>query len=293
MRFALLVPFLLFAVAASALTVATYNVENYTLADRMVDGVYRTGYPKPENAKIALRRAIAGFSPDVLALQEMGAPLFLAELRRDLRKEGIDYAHFALLEAADPDRHVAVLSRVPLRQVHRHVRVPVTMFGRPSVVKRGVLEVVLATDAGDVSVFVIHLKSRRTERPDDPEGTVQRAAEAEAVRELVLARFPDPQRGKFIVCGDWNDTRRSRAAAALQHKGNTIIGEIVRAYDSRGETWTHLFRSEDSYSRIDYILVSPALKPFVRGHARIHDGPGVREASDHRPVYVNLRVNSR
>jgi endonuclease/exonuclease/phosphatase family metal-dependent hydrolase len=290
MRVALLIWTLFAAVAAQALTVGTYNVENYTLADRMVDGVYRNAYPKPEKEKAALRRAIAGFAPDVLALQEMGSATYLAELRRDLKKEGVDYPHFALLEAADPDRHVAILSRVPLKAVHRHVRVPVTMFGRSSVVKRGVLEVVISTDAGECSIFVVHLKSRRTEREDDPEGTVQRAAEAEGVRELILARHPDSTRAKYLVCGDWNDHRRSRAVTALTKKGDREIGEIVRAYDSRGETWTHHFRGEDTYSRIDYLLVSPALKPFLRGNAKVFDGPGVREASDHRPVYLDLRL---
>jgi exonuclease III len=40
---------------------------------------------------------------------------------------------------------------------------------------------------------------------------------------------------------------------------------------------------------VDLIFVSPALRPQVReGRAQIFDGAGVREASDHRPVYVVL-----
>jgi endonuclease/exonuclease/phosphatase family metal-dependent hydrolase len=141
-------------------------------------------------------------------------------------------------------------------------------------------------------VFVAHLKSRRTERKDDPEGAAQRAAEAEGVRDTVLARFPDPTQAKFIVCGDWNDTRTSKPVRAMTKRGSTVVGEILRAYDSRGDTWTHAYRREDSYSRIDFLLVSPALQPFVtrKGTAVIHDGPGVREASDHRPVSVELKL---
>ena len=41
---------------AQALTVATYNVENYTIANRMVEGVYRQAYPKPEKERAALVR---------------------------------------------------------------------------------------------------------------------------------------------------------------------------------------------------------------------------------------------
>ena len=42
--------FLLFLAATlvQALTIATYNVENYLVADRMVEGVFRPAYPKPE-----------------------------------------------------------------------------------------------------------------------------------------------------------------------------------------------------------------------------------------------------
>lgn len=283
------------ATLAHALTVATYNVENYLVADRMVDGVFRQAYPKPEAEKKALREAIRAIAPDILAVQEMGTAPFLEELQRDLKAEGVDLPHAVVLDAADPDRHVAILSRLPFKTVQRHTQLPVKFLGQADVVKRGVLEVTLATSEGDLTVFVAHLKSRRTERPDDPEGVAQRSAEAEAVRDLVLARFPDPAQAKFIVCGDWNDTRNSKPVRAMTRRGDTVVGEILRASDSRGDTWTHAYRREDTYSRIDYLLVSPALKPFVsrKGTAAIHDGPGVREASDHRPVYARLDLTAR
>ena len=105
------------AARAETITVATYNVENYVAAGRMVDGAYRPAYPKPEAAKEAMRTVIRALRADVLALQEMGPGRYLEELRRDLRAEGLDYPHLALAEAADADRHVAVLSRLPFRRV--------------------------------------------------------------------------------------------------------------------------------------------------------------------------------
>lgn len=283
---------LLSAGLAQALTVATYNVENYTIADRMVDGVYRQAYPKPEKEKAALRSVIADIAPDILCVEEMGPPAFLDDFQKELKQVGQDFPFTALLEAADKDRHVAVLSKVPFREVRRHAAVPITYFGRKENVKRGVLEVVLATAEGECSVFVVHLKSKFTERKDDPESALQRALEAEAVRDLVLSRYPDPRKGRFIICGDWNDTRGTRPVKALQKRGDTEVGEILRATDSRGETWTHHYRKEDSYSRIDYLLVSPALKPLVgNGRATVWDGPGVADASDHRPVFLSLKLN--
>lgn len=277
--------------ASAALTVAAYNVENYTLADRMVDGVYRAAYPKPEKEKAALLQVITGMAPDILAIEEMGPQSYLDDFQRELKQAGQDFPHAVVLEAADADRHVAVLSKVPFKEVRRHARVPITYFGRPDVVKRGVLEVVFATTAGDFSVFIVHLKSKHTERKDDPESARQRALEAEAVRDLVLARHPDPAKSKFIICGDWNDTRGSRPVRAMQKRGDTIIGEILPATDSRGERWTHFFRREEIYSRIDYLMVSSALKPLVAGGtAKIWDGPGTSEASDHRAIYLQLNV---
>lgn len=277
--------------ASAALTVAAYNVENYTLADRMVDGVYRAAYPKPEKEKAALRQVIAGLAPDILAIEEMGPQAYLDDFQRELKRAGQDFPHAVVLESADADRHVAVLSKVPFKEVRRHAKVPLAYFGQPEVVKRGVLEVVFATTAGDFSVFVVHLKSKHTERKDDPESALQRALEAEAVRDLVLARYPDPAKAKFIVCGDWNDTQTSRPVRAMQKRGETVIGEILPAADSRGEGWTHFFRRELTYSRIDYLLVSPALKALVAGGAaKIWDGPGARGASDHRAIYLQLKV---
>lgn len=277
--------------ALEALTVATFNVENYTLADRMVDGVYRQAYPKPESERAAVVKVVAGIAPDILAVQEMGPPAYLEDFRRELRAGGQDFPYATLLEAADPDRHVAVLSKLPFKDVRRHANLPYTYFGKPDRVKRGVLEVIFATNAGDLSVFVVHLKSKRTERKDDPESALQRSLEAEAVRDLVLDRFPEPTRARFIVCGDWNDTRGTRPVRALQKRGGTLIGEILRATDSRGEAWTHYYRREDTYSRIDYIMVSPGLRSAVAdGRATVWDGAGTGEGSDHRPVYAELKL---
>lgn len=277
------------AASAAGLTIATYNLENYTLADRMVDGVYRTRYPKPEEERRAISAVVRAIAPDVLAVQEMGRADYLEEFRAELRAAGQNYPHAVLLEAADPDRHVAVLSKLPFKAVQRHATVPTKFRGGTDWVKRGVLEVTFATTAGDFSLFVVHLKSKRTEGPDDPESARQRAAEAEAVRDLVLARCPDPRSARFLICGDWNDTRAARPVRAMQKRGLTDIGNLVPATDSRGEVWTHHYRREDVYQRIDYFLVSPALRPWIAGgRGKIYDGNSATTGSDHRAVYLEI-----
>ena len=254
----------------------------------MVDGVYHQAYPKPEIEKAALRQVIGGIAPDILAIEEMGTQPFLEEFQRDLKRAGQNFPFSAWVEGPDAERHVALLAKVPFKEVRRHEKV---LTRQKKLVKRGVLEVIFSTANGDFSIFVVHLKSRHTEQEDDPESAKQRAMEAEAVRDLILTQYPDPTQGRFVVCGDWNDTRGNRPVRAMQKRGDTVLGEILPATDSHEETWTHFWRREDTYSRIDYMLVSPALQPFVTNdRAKIYDGPGVNEASDHRPVVMQLNV---
>jgi len=105
----------------------------------------------------------------------------------------------------------------------------------------------------------------------------------------VLARFPDPGSARFLILGDCNDGRTSQPLQRLRRRGRTEVAWLLPAADSRGETWTHAYRKQDKYSRLDHVLVSPGLRSAVRGGAaQIFDGAGVPEASDHRPVRVAL-----
>ena len=276
------------------LVFATYNVENYGPADRMTEAGYRKDYPKPEAEKRALRTVIRGLKADVLVLQEMGGEAHLAEFQRDLKLEGVDYPFAALAVAADADRHVALLSKVPLKAVKTHADLEFSYFGAKEKVKRGLLEATVATAAGDVTVFGVHLKSRFTDRPDDPLSALRRGGEATAVRDRILQRFPQPAEARFIILGDCNDGKSSRPLAYLQKRGKTEIAELLSGADSRGEVWSHSYRKEESYSRVDQILVSPGVRSAVRaGAARIYDGEGVRDASDHRPVLVVMTFAAR
>lgn len=279
------------AVASAAeftLTLATYNVENYTSANRLVRGVYRPDYPKPEEEKAALRRVIATVGADVWALQEIGGEDYLRELQRDLRHEGLDYPHAAVLHAADDARRVAVLSRQPFLAVEGHDDLTCRYFDKRVPVRRGLLEVRLATPAGELALYVVHLKSRFTERPDDPGAARLRGAEATAARDRVLARSGEAG-NYFVVAGDFNDGPRSRAVRAFERRGPRRLAHLLPVADSRGHAWTHHFRKEDTYTRVDHVMVSPSLRRRVaEGAARIIDLPETTVASDHRPVVVTL-----
>lgn len=278
---------------AETLVVATYNVENYVATNRLTEDGFRKDYPKPEVQKAALRRTIRALGADVVFLQEMGGAAYLEELQRDLKSEGVDYPHAAVLEAADSDRHVAVLSRRAWTAIERHAGLEYPYFGGREKVKRGLLEVRFATSGGEVTFFALHLKSRFTERPDDPRSALRRVGEAVTIRDAVLARFPDPASARFAILGDFNDDKSSKPLQRLMERGKTVVARLLPAADSRGETWTHAFRKEDVYTRVDHVLVSPGLALAVDGGvARIFDGDGVLGASDHRPVVVTFRFGA-
>jgi endonuclease/exonuclease/phosphatase family metal-dependent hydrolase len=285
--------FLLAVAMASAATlrIGTYNVENYGPANRMTAAGYRKDYPKPEEAERALRAVIRAMDADLLFLQEMGGPAHLEELRRDLAAEGLTYAHATVLEAADDDRHIALLARQSPLAVVPHRELRFKYFGEMAEVKRGLLEVRLATASGEITVWAVHLKSRYTNRPDDPLSAKRRAGEAMAIRNHILARFPDPTSARFLVLGDFNDAKASAPVRYLLKRGDTVIAHLLPAADSRGETWTYFYGKEDTYQRVDHILVSPGLRTFVQGGcAVIQDGPETKRASDHRPACVTLEI---
>lgn len=279
---------------AETIAIATYNVQNYCLADRLVEGTFRQAYPKPESEKLALRAVIRALDADVIALQEIGSKAFLEELQRDLAADGLNYAYAELLEAADQERRVAVLSRRPFAAVNRHTDLTFPYFKAKEPVKRGLLEVRFATEGGEFTLFVVHLKSRFTDRDDDPLSAQRRLGEAVAVRDRVLKVFPEPTKARYLLVGDCNDSAASRPLRSLMQRGQTDLFVCLPAVDSRGEVWTHFYRKEQSYSAVDHILVSPRLKPaVVADSATICDLPETLLASDHRPLLVKLKFDPK
>ena len=196
------------------------------------------------------------------------------------------------MQAEDTDRHVALLSRRPFKAVVRHADLAIAYAGTATRVKRGLLEVTVRDRRGDLTLFVVHLKSRLTEEPGDPGGASRRAAEATAVRDCVRGKFPDGSHARYVILGDCNDSGHSRTLQHLERRGQAVVACALPAADGRGEIWTEFYREGGADTELDHILVSPALRGAVRGRrATIYDGPGVTEASDHRPVVATLELS--
>jgi len=273
----------------SQLKIASYNVENYGAVNRHTAHGFRSNYPKSEASKRALRQIIRELDADILVLQEMGPIEYLLELQRDLKSEEVHYPHRVLMRGPDEARHVAALSRIPFASVQEHTPLRFAYQSKTEEVKRGLLELCVETTQGPLTLWAVHLKSRYTNNKADPKSAILRASEARRIREFVLQRITNTETDLYLILGDFNDTKTSSPIRYLMQRGDLRFSYLLPLSDSRGERWTYHNARDDSYSRVDHILVSSALLPFVKnGSAQIADGPQVRDASDHRPIFVTL-----
>lgn len=270
--------------------VASFNLFNYLDTDRWVDGHYRMDYPKPEAEKDAVRKIIQAVNPDILALQEIGGPLHLQELQRDLKREGLNYPYAECLIAVDENRRIGVLSKLPF-QAKDHTDLDFKYFDERMVMKRGLQELIFGEGQQQWTLFNLHLKSRWTDREDDPQSEKRRTGEAHAARNYIKDTYPPEANSRYLIVGDFNDAKTAAPVRRFLESGDTQLSQLTPTLDSRGETWTFHYRREDRYERVDFILASPAMAPFIQGDGVIYDGqPETSVASDHRLIYVDLEL---
>lgn len=267
--------------SAQALRVATYNVENYLVCNRMVNGNFKKDYPKPESEKFALRQIIKEVNPDVLAIQEMGDDPMLLELQHDLNSEGLSYEYSTLSQGQDV-RHLAILSKIPFSDIQSHDTISIKVDGSPELVRRGLLEVTFNSSDTAWKLFVVHLKSRYSKDNSDPLSEKVRLAEANAIKKLIAQQDTKD----FLITGDFNDGPRSKPLKSLT-KAN--FSTHIPGADSNNEIWTYFHKTQGVYSLIDYFLASPSFaNKFVNNTAIIYDSTKNAYASDHRLLYIDL-----
>lgn len=280
--------------------VGTYNLENYLLTEH-------DGRPaKSSEARAKVREIIRTMNADVLALQEIGGPAAFEELRQTLAAEGVRYDHAEIVMGHDPHIAVALLSRFPIVARRPHPRESFLLLGRRFFVSRGFLEVdVQPAPDYQITVFSAHLKSRRTVLEADE--AELREQEARLLRERIDVRLSADPKANVVVLGDFNDTKDSKALRALLGKGNAGLIDTRPAErgnrdrsgapstdDARVVTWTHYYGKEDTYSRIDYLLISRGLyHEWVRERTEVVVVPDWGIASDHRPLVATFRADDR
>jgi endonuclease/exonuclease/phosphatase family metal-dependent hydrolase len=277
--------------AAETFRLATYNVESYLLrpvGDRAA---------KSPESKAKVRESLRAINADVLALQEMGPPEALLELRASLKAEGLDYPHWEHVAGFDTNIFVAVLSKFPIVARHSHTNNSFLLLGRRFRVSRGFAEVDIRVNPRyTFTLLTAHLKSRR-QVPEADEADL-REQEAIILREILDARLQANPRVNLVLLGDLNDVRDSRSTRTILGRGRAALVDTrpaerngdnapnpIPRYDPRHITWTHFYGKEDTYSRIDYILLSSGMaREWKKEGSYVLTLPNWGVGSDHRPV---------
>jgi len=302
-RFAIpLLALLLGAPGAGAETfrVVTYNVENY------LDEATETRFVKAADAKAKVRESIRVLKPDVLALEEMGSTNALLELRDSLKAEGLDLPYWEHVAGFDTNIFVAVLSRFPFAARRPHTKDSFLLNGRRYRVGRGFAEVDIQVNPNySFTLIAAHLKSKRAIA--DADEAELRLEEAKLLREKIDARFAADPGANLVVLGDFNDTKDSPSTKAVIGRGRYKLVDTRPAerngdntpspnpaWDPRNVTWTHYYGKEDTYSRIDFLLISPGLaREWVAKETYILTLPNWGVGSDHRPIMATFEAADR
>lgn len=285
------------------LRVGTFNLHCFRDENRYSEkGQFRYKHPKSEKEKQALYRTILEVRPDILAVQEIGGEVWLDELADALAREGLTYPYRVLLHAHDKYNRNAILSRVPFSKT-----VKLGLHGKMT---RGLLGIVVPVAGGGLfHVYDVHLKSKLSKDPDDPECVGLRSREARIVRRLIefdvddektaekvngAVRFvPPPSFARknppelFVLVGDFNDVPGSTSLASLEVES---FATALPAKDENGGVLTYFNPNRGYFHTFDRIFVSPKIykKFYVPDSAKIAEFPWSPKASDHRLVYADF-----
>jgi endonuclease/exonuclease/phosphatase family metal-dependent hydrolase len=163
-----------------------------------------------------------------------------------------------------------------------------------------------------LSIFASHFKSMHGGRW---ETRAVRQQEALAVRKLIERAFPKPENANWLICGDLNDFLEQDGRPDTGHALGPLVDDgfavdaLMMSDLPAMDRWTHHYPTENSYSALDHILLSPVLaeknaRPEMSitrcglpWRAERFTGfrlPGIAwsnpKASDHCPLSIELNI---
>lgn len=264
--------------------VATWNLQNFF--DGWDDPYREDEQTEPASVSPGRRRRIAdaliALDADLICLQEVenrfALEEFVAAYVPDLGYEVV------LVEGNDARGiDVALLTRLPIESVTSHRQREFRDAADGAVrFARDLLRVRVGAPL-QADVFVVHLKSQQGGASAD----VKREAEAREIAAIVRAELTRDARWRALVAGDFNAVADEPTLGAfLAPRADGGAGLVDACAGSDAPT----YHREPHVSRIDYVLLTPALAAELREGAVRDALPGVdlRCASDHFPVRVRL-----
>ncbi|MHA3773163.1 endonuclease/exonuclease/phosphatase family protein [Verrucomicrobiota bacterium sgz303538] len=269
------------------IVVASYNVQNYVGGEGENTGG-RPAKPKPKQAIEALVRVIKDINPDILGVCEMGRSEQFEDFKARLKEAGLQFVDSEYVEAADADRHLALLSRFPIVSRQSLADVTYELNGSLEKVKRGFLDVTVRVNPDyDLRMVGAHLKSKLAVAQGE---ALMRRFEAQLLRKHLEGILTSDPKINLLAYGDFNDTKNEPPIQEIMGvRGSATFMADLWAKDELGDRWTHYWRIADQYARIDYLFASPALFPeVVKNKSRVYRSEFWNEASDHRPIYTSI-----
>lgn len=266
-----------------------YNLKNYLKMDRRVNGNLKKNAPKPAHEISQLIEIIVAAKPAVIGVSEMGDSDDFSDFKKKLAAAGLNYPYGELTLAADPVRHVALLSRYPIVSRNSQTALTYRIGSKVLPFQRGILDVTIEP-AKDYRLrcLGIHLKSKR--EVEEADQSLMRRNEAELLRSHIDRILKQSPKINLLVFGDFNETRNELPIKVIRGRYGSPTGlSDIQLSDDRGERWTYYWRYADQYSRFDFIFASKGLLPEInKDQSHIQADPKWFTASDHRPLVVRI-----
>lgn len=273
------------------LVFVAWNVRNYLTAPARGSDNRITTPAKAPASVAAVVATLGKIRPDIVGLCEMGSRRDLQDLQKRLAETGVRLPHATWVDGPDRERHLALLSRFPFVQDSHRTRASFVLGGQQCFVQRGFLDCTVSVEPGfELRILGAHLKSRRT-APGLDETEFRRNESLLLRRQVEGILGKDPQT-PLLVFGDFNDTKNSPVVRGiLGNPGHPESLTLLPLADRQGDQWTYRWEESDDYARVDFVMVSGALRRLVqRRDTRIHREPRWFEASDHRPLVITMRL---
>ncbi len=196
--------------------VATYNVEN--LFDMHYSGHEYIEYIP--NSKFGwnkfiyqrklqnISKVIYDLHPDIIAIEEIERKQALLDLRKFIKKRGLEYRYFAIADKKNSTVKVAILSRY---KIIKTKEIRVSYLDK----YRDILEVHFLIDGKNLIVFVNHWKSK-----SGPES--ERIKYAKALKRRISTI---PKNTDYIILGDFNSNYNEYITMKHNRKLNNTRGK--------------------------------------------------------------------
>jgi len=303
-------------------SVCLWNVENFGPADRFIDNKAVAGTMKPDAEIKSFTAILKQLHPDILGLCEIiqdPGDRYLKLAQSTLRSAGLDYPYTTTCRGEDSRIQNLLLSKYPIvRNDHRtsesfeaKTRDPLSGESslQPLHLQRGIInsEIAITPDL-HLRVLLVHLKSHRPmpgvsgeEKGESGEAYIRRQ-EALILHDTMTRLQQENPDGRLLAMGDFNDSPRSRSVTSIIGTKNAQPRFFdLWLKDWLGDWWTHFYRAEKAYERIDYMVVNEKLFHEWDGeHSFIYrqkpEDPAelnIYQPSDHRPLLATFRILDR